>query len=716
MIITGRIDTVIPSYKYNIICTNPTSTSNIFDLTINVVDQYSQGLIASYMKVIDKFDNKCKVPYTPSNSTTITEIIRREIDINRPFNIENNTSIWSGLSDDFLDDYAVNWDGYIDIKEKDKYFFKVIANGAVWIYLDNTRVLFSTGCNGLISETSNALLLDKRFYSIRIIYHKHEGLGSFELLIRKEGEITYINPNKYYFHVNIGIIEYVYLSSTYYTEREIIQNELIFIDDNIKTIKEITFIPSLPIGLSCDKNTGKIYGTPSKDIILINKRILYTVNIIFEEDPDTVITTSITITIIKNIKPQSIYLVDVLTGDEYYESNNNNVSLGEVYNFIIKTKIGVILYYEIIDLSFPFYYNASKNQLTLLMNNDSNDYNKSFIINGYGTDGSILSTNINFNLINTCNNNGTRRYTIFVESYDEYQQTYISGLNIRFNFTLIPFAFVAQFELDKSYTPFLFTSQCIPGGFYVIEFYAFPDMNLNLHFYIDGSKFYYYSGLLTTDKRIINIDTDLTTPSFKYPNNELEFYFNEFYSYKPSTESYLGECTIEPNELPEGLSFNKLSGEIYGKTIKRESKSIEYKVNCINPSGSGVDYINITIYNYTSKEWCSIQNKVFITLFVKTYTDPQNMKFTLYNSKDEIVISYVGADSWMKNSNYIYSLCLEEDYYIGKREDTTEYYGWWSGYITFIANDFILRNVTVDHYETSQNDTYYCIYLYLLLL
>lgn len=135
----------------------------------------------------------------------------------------------------------------------------------------------------------------------------------------------------------------------------------------------------------------------------------------------------------------------------------------------------------------------------------------------------------------------------------------------------------------------------------------------------------------------------------------------------------------------------------------------QFKVNCTNPSGSGVVNVNISVYNYTTKEWCYMNDELYVTLFVQTTSDPQNMKFVLINSNDEIVKSFVGADLWIKNSNYTYSFCLKQDYYIGKREDTTEYFGWFRGYMTFIANDFIIRNFTVDYYETSQNNTYYCI-------
>lgn len=505
MIITGILDVKIPLETYTIVCRNPTSISNSYDLTINVVDKYSEGLIASYMKVIPSFDVKCKLPYTPSNSSTVTEIIRKEIVINRPFE-DNNSSIWEGLSDDFMNDYVVNWDGYINIRIKTKYIFRVKANGAFWFYLDNIRILFSTGCTDeYVLETSFAMALEQRYYSIKIIYLKHEGINAFEFLMKKEGESEFYDPYYDFFHVYNGILEYTYLSATYYTTRKIIPNDIEYIDTSKKrTIKEITFYPSLPSGLSFVKTNGRIWGTPSDSFAYLDERILYNINITFNEEPDVTYTTSITITIKKNIKPQGIYLVDLLTGEEFNQSSY--VSLGEVYKFILKTKIGTVLYYEVSDLSFPYYYNTTTNQLTVLIDS----YNKSFEVNGYGTDGSVVTSNIVLNVNNTCSENGYRRYTMFVESFeDKDTQTYITGLNIRFNFTLVPMYFVAEFEIDRDYTPYLFTSQCIPGGFYVIEFYAFPDTDLNLHFYVDGSKFYYYSGTITSDKIRLYIDTGI---------------------------------------------------------------------------------------------------------------------------------------------------------------------------------------------------------------
>lgn len=381
---------IIKTSNYTMYCLNSNTTTNSITFRIEVVDNYAKGIIGTYMKC-SSFDTTCGTIYTPSSEDISIQTIRIDNSINHKYT--GNVSIWDGLSNDFSQQYIVNWDGYLKIEKQGNYQFIISSSDASWVYLNDEIVFKDETCHSYI-KNNFTLSLNNGYNLIKIIFVKNFGASGFELIWKEENDSDYSDISLDLYYVKSEEFEYSYKTATYITDMEIPINFPILLDG--KTITSCEINPLLPNGLSFISEC-KISGIPTENEEL-NKKIEYNITAHFSDE--MLLSTLIYITVVKDIKPSNIYLIDNETGNR---TEDVNKVLGTYIELQCKTEYGIALTYDIDNIPNGLYFDNVICKLYGVTQIPMNNEKITFF--AYGRNGDSIKQEIIFNILTNCTNN-----------------------------------------------------------------------------------------------------------------------------------------------------------------------------------------------------------------------------------------------------------------------------------------------------------------------
>lgn len=481
-----EINSIFTFYCYNSFSTTfPTSFS------LRITNNLVHGIVGTYMKS-SSFDTNCSTIYTQSSNDISTQIARVENYINHPYT--GNVEIWDGLNNDFAAQYIINWDGYLKVDTPGNYFISMSSSDSSWLYIDDNIVLDNPGCHNY-TEKTRLITFNTFIYAIKIVFVKNFGGAGFELNWKSINDNNYTNifPNLYY--VPISSFIYKYVIGTYIIGITIPNNIPIFEINKIPLNFQIN--PSLPSGLNIDYLTGIISGTPIKDSNT-NVKTIYTITAFFSDDIN--LSTTITITIIENIKPAGIYLIDNETGERLTAINK---ILGLYMNVICQTEVGLALSFNISIVPKGLYFNTESGRLYGIL---SEIIDIPITFYAFSRDGISSSQIIPFKISNNCTGNN-KLHLIYYGTTSDVK----SELNTTFIFTpedsSTSIAIINFFASSQvGYSP----SVCIPPGKYQLQVADnFPAGNyVDYIIYVNGLRVANFT-LKTFTISYFNIDTSI---------------------------------------------------------------------------------------------------------------------------------------------------------------------------------------------------------------
>lgn len=669
--------------KYVITCSNNSTTTNEWELEIHAVDKFLSGLRASYLKV-DNFDDECKLPYFFNDNDVYIEIIRREKSVNYEYNKDVN--VWKGLSENFANNYAVNWNGYIKIDKQGIYHFKLSGFGAMWFYINDHLLYNSPGCNKW-SENIFSKSLTVGYNEIKIIYLKSRGGSGIKLLWKTPDNEEYSDLDNFLFTPFTGDLEYIYPLSVYYIGKEIIENEIVTPDPSY-IIKSAEIEPELPSGLYFNTTTGKISGTPICCLMIDKEKYSITINL----EDDIILKSTITLEIVENIFPEGFYLSDIKSGERI---DNNNITLGEIYYLEIKCVTGNPIKFVINDLPYGWKYDELLGRIIAVMNNSFDTLS----VTAISFDDLRYTELIHFSFFQTCPT-GMNRFIPLIQTYSK--EAVYSEISIYEDNYLI-YHYKSSFYYSYIYGE----SKCINQQKGVLKARSNIENEYIIIFFIDGSIISEYLYTISRYTQLYYINLISSPPNFTYPESLL-FFKDNYMSYEPSSYNYIGICTISP-DLPNGLSFNALTGTING-TIIGHLDNIEYKVDCVNDMGLTVNVIHITVYENDYSTYCESEGNVLLSITATINLNYKSIKYTIFYPDNSELLVLTGSEIWENNHVYHYTYCVKQGIYTCKRENLNSSYGWDGSTISLSVFGVLIGNWTMLDSEEILTDKLYLEY------
>ncbi|KAK8798775.1 hypothetical protein WA158_007859 [Blastocystis sp. Blastoise] len=206
------------------------------------------------------------------------------------------------------------------------------------------------------------------------------------------------------------------------------------------------------------------------------------------------------------------------------------------------------------------------------------------------------------------------------------------------------------------------------------------DRNRNITFngYFEPQTFYMLSNIKAYNKyQFVFIDTQQpncpnvqladivlyssnipTITSFQYEKDSYLWYTNKKIHIKPISSGYISYSLLSSSSMPSGLTFDTLSGEIYGETTQSSNNILSISArNILNE----IEYttLNITIIT------CDLTTHSSLTFSFSSHSSiPSNEIYELQTKDGDIIHSSYGKKNDNNNIETI-AICVEDnDYYI----------------------------------------------------
>lgn len=122
--------------------------------------------------------------------------------------------------------------------------------------------------------------------------------------------------------------------------------------------------------------------------------------------------------------------------------------------------------------------------------------------------------------------------------------------------------------------------------------------------------------VIVKQETIENIKAKKIT-TFSYPQKGYSIKPNQDVSIKPECDGTFLTYSITPN-LPEGLNFNKETGEISGKVLK-ELEQEKYEIECENVFGKLQTTVKIEVFDYKFRNDCTGSGMAIQNNYLQAY-------------------------------------------------------------------------------------------------
>lgn len=405
------------------------------------------------------FDSTCTTMYTPSDPTITTGVIRNEVTINHDFTDES--TIWPGLNQQYINDYAVNWDGYIETT-KSSYEFNLTTYGGGALYIDGKLIISNYGCGEININTGTADLGAGK-HPIRVVYTKYRGGSGIKLSINSPSNID-INNILYYTQSEL---DYEYHGNTYYIGKEFSNSPVYDLEEG-DSINTANSVPVLPDGVNIGQNNGVITGTATNNCVT-KKRLEYTITITTSKGKT--LSAVIYMTFESSLAPEGIYFIDAIKGTI---ADLTTLNLGDYYKFLLSTEIGFASKFVINNIPYGWEYNNDNKMLSGVTS--AYFKRKDISISAYDTEENSNTEIILFDVNNICDD--SNRYTIKLSSSNT---EFILNLEIKLDDEI-------KYTGNKLLLP-VYSSFCYKEGVHKMTInndVSFTG-SFNIDFYVDGN-------------------------------------------------------------------------------------------------------------------------------------------------------------------------------------------------------------------------------------
>lgn len=213
-----------------------------------------KGLIGEYYT-----GNNINCNENPIND--INTLIKSYERIDSDINHEASDSYWSGLNNEFKNNFVVVWNGYLEIPESTNYIFYVKVTDSIDITLGEQKIS-TKGC-GIISSTTEYLSLEKGLIPLKIVYWKSSPNSKSYINIKwsyTSQQIPVEIKSSFFYHSSKSQFDMTYSYATYDIGNAINDNKPIFTSISSNNFVSFNSYPSLPNGMSVT-NEGIIIGT-----------------------------------------------------------------------------------------------------------------------------------------------------------------------------------------------------------------------------------------------------------------------------------------------------------------------------------------------------------------------------------------------------------------------------------------------------------------------
>lgn len=188
---------IISCYSYH-------STTNHFNITIDVTDVFLPGLVGYYMK----YDI-----YTPPRSSMLKrndplahlKVLRIESDINKEYS-ELPVS-WKGLGAEFISEFGVHWEGVIKFPKKGSYTFKITCDDSCYLQVNDEYKIraFTSSSSGSGSNVTGSYTYtvddnNGEYEYILLEFSQYKGSSVFEFLLKGPDDDDFRYPEDLLFY------------------------------------------------------------------------------------------------------------------------------------------------------------------------------------------------------------------------------------------------------------------------------------------------------------------------------------------------------------------------------------------------------------------------------------------------------------------------------------------------------------------------------------
>lgn len=320
-------------------CKSSYSTSNIFNITIEVTDIFLTGLVGYYMK-FDTFirPDTANNPMPNRNDPSAhLKVLRIEEVIDKDYS--PIPVVWTGLSQDFISEYGVYWEGVVEFPKSGDYEFQIICDDYCAVNFDYFQALSVRGDgSGNKTYTNTVKVTGSNLrQNILVKYSQYKGQTGFAIKVKGPDDNEFRYPSDLFFY-SIYIIYYNYylllldppsnLQYTYsvavYLANEAlpVSNKPIISNIDIESDPpKYSINKKLPEGIILDEDTGYIEGKPLAEAA----RDEYIITATFKNhDPLSV---NIFVSVEDMPTPTNVYFFNVLTKESYQKEGT--IPLGQ---------------------------------------------------------------------------------------------------------------------------------------------------------------------------------------------------------------------------------------------------------------------------------------------------------------------------------------------------------------------------------------------------
>lgn len=263
--VTFKKSFIISCYSYH-------STTNHFNITIDVTDVFLQGLVGYYMK----YDI-----YTPPRSSMLKrndplahlKVLRIESNINKEYS-ELPVS-WKGLGAEFISEFGVHWEGVIKFPKKGTYTFRLTCDDSCYLQINDENRIRAFGTGNVTRDYKYTVGENTGEYEyILLEYSQYKGASVFEFLLKGPDDDDFRYPEDLLFYSIFyillfvidppGELQYTYIVAVYLMNVDLPASNKPIISGIDTTTDKPTFSinKDLPDGITLDPNTGIIEGKP----------------------------------------------------------------------------------------------------------------------------------------------------------------------------------------------------------------------------------------------------------------------------------------------------------------------------------------------------------------------------------------------------------------------------------------------------------------------
>lgn len=664
-----------------IYCENEISKTNIISFKYEIHEKPLEGINGIYW-TMDQFD--CGTRIDPDvNNDAIMKIIKLDnttLYKSSDYSYSSQNKPWPGLTNEFVNNYGVHWDGYLNFNETGSYKIGGKAGQYFWLFLEDDLVISSSSCDSY-STASFTYNVNNVGYKKIDIYYQHTSNGKFIELQWTTPSNSYFDyiPNDYYYYLPHTLFFYPIKLLTAYINQPI--NTISPILYDIETPISYSIEPPMNNGLYFDRLSGNISGTPTFNTG--GERVRYTITIITATN--TTIYTYFYIRITNYMAPYNLQLVYPGTNkliSNILIKNGNSISLeyrayGEVEDSSIEPK------YKDLSLSYSsssYIYEKREVYGTCYSDNE-----QLYTITSKNNAGSSVYT-FNYKCISKCDKDDEIIFDVYFEDYTVFDGKFdFEIINSETNITLLEMNNVPQFTKKPQWI------MCLNAGInYRIK--GITTLKKEVNFKIEYST--YSKNTVTIpatsssegEETHYNVDfsVKIDPPSVSYYSPSKVVEVGSYLSMYATTSGLVTRCRTDPVLFP-GLS---ISGgcDISGKS-NVDRKSTNFTVIAGNEFGEGEGYIiTIEISGCNSKGGVSIEWELDYSYSFSFYST-----FEIVDDKDNAIISeylYGGDDG---------SFCIPVGNYTLVITDYTEE-GWIDYdeklYLTFSKDNKVIGKYT----------------------